>query len=129
MNYGYYYVKFKLHITSGSKASRGVQNCTPNSRNSMCSDTPGMVSWIINHQNYSNTDIIDILPKINRTNGISSIEDWPAFPKGQLVKHNVDRGDIEQVISPSISNTIRYLNLSRKILSFASENKHSKLNW
>ena len=37
----YYHVEFQLCITSGSKVSRGVQNCT-SPRNRMCSDTP----WI-----------------------------------------------------------------------------------
>ena len=37
----YYHVKFQLYITSGSKVSRGVQNCTP-PRNRMCSDPPGI---------------------------------------------------------------------------------------
>ena len=35
----YYRVNFQLCITSGSKVSRGVQNCTP-IRNRMYSDPP-----------------------------------------------------------------------------------------
>ena len=41
----YYHVKFQPCITSGSKVSRGVQNCT-HPRNRMCSDPPPGIGLI-----------------------------------------------------------------------------------